>query len=167
MNMRNPYLSMSIEQVKTDAIHGVSAARRALAERDPAAAAGNRHRHRASRSQPQGVRAAGAGGRSYGRISQEPEAKEEESRQMKSTEQQTLIEPLLLNAAQTARLLGISRSKIYAMHSAGLLPLPVSLGGCVRWDRRELQAWLSARNPQTGLLPNRQQWVEMQAQKDF
>jgi excisionase family DNA binding protein len=75
------------------------------------------------------------------------------------------IEPLLLKPEQTAGLLGISRSKLYALHSAGLLPLPVSLGGCVRWDRAELQAWLSARNPQTGLLPNRQQWLEIQTQK--
>jgi len=74
------------------------------------------------------------------------------------------IEPLLLSAAQAGRLLGISRSKLYAMHSAGLLPLPVSLGGCVRWDRQELRAWLSARNPKTGLLPTRQIWVEIQAQ---
>jgi len=75
------------------------------------------------------------------------------------------IEPLLLNAGQTAGLLGISRSKLYALHSAGLLPLPVSLGGCVRWDRVELRAWLSARNLVTGLLPNRQQWAEIQGQK--
>ncbi len=78
-----------------------------------------------------------------------------------------MIEPLLLNAEATSRLLGISRSKLYSMHSAGQLPLPVSIGGCVRWDRLELVAWLAARNPKTGLLPNREQWVEMQAQKDF
>jgi predicted DNA-binding transcriptional regulator AlpA len=77
------------------------------------------------------------------------------------------IEPLLLNAEQTAGLLGISRSKLYALHSAGLLPLPLSLGGCVRWHRAELAAWLSARNPQTGLLPNREQWAEIQGQKKF
>ena len=75
------------------------------------------------------------------------------------------IEPLLLSAEQAARLLGIGRSKFYAMHSAGQVPLPVSLGGCVRWDRRELSAWVSARNPQTGLLPSRQQWAEIQSQK--
>ncbi len=77
------------------------------------------------------------------------------------------IEPLLLNAEQTAGLLAISRSKLYALHSAGLLPLPLSLGGCVRWDRAELAAWLSARNPQTGLLPNRQQWAEIQGRKEI
>jgi len=77
------------------------------------------------------------------------------------------IEPLLLTAEQAARMLGIGRSKFYSMHSAGLLPLPVSLGGCVRWDRQELRAWLSARNPKTGLLPTRQAWVEIQAQKEF
>jgi len=84
-----------------------------------------------------------------------------------SAERQTTIEPLLLNAENTARLLGISRSKLYAMHSTGQIPLPVSLAGCVRWDRAELQAWLSARNPKTGLLPTRQAWVEIQAQKEF
>ena len=77
------------------------------------------------------------------------------------------VEPLLLNAERTARLLGISRSKLYGMHSAGQLPLPVSIGGCVRWDRAELQAWLLTKNPRTGLLPNRQQWVEMQMEKNL
>jgi excisionase family DNA binding protein len=81
-------------------------------------------------------------------------------RQM-SADRQTLVEPLLLNAVEAARLLGVSRSKLYTMHSAGLLPLPVALGGCVRWDRDELRAWLSARNPKTGLLPTRQQWIEI------
>jgi predicted DNA-binding transcriptional regulator AlpA len=83
---------------------------------------------------------------------------------MTKIESQT-IEPLLLNAEQAARLLGIGRSKFYSLHNAGLLPLPVSLGGCVRWDLRELKAWLSARNPQTGTLPNRQQWAEIQGQE--
>ncbi|MFA5423553.1 MAG: helix-turn-helix domain-containing protein [Phycisphaerae bacterium] len=74
----------------------------------------------------------------------------------------TDIEPLLLAAVEVAHLLGISRSKLYAMHSAGQLPLPVSLGGCVRWSVDELRAWLSARNPKTGLLPTRQQWLNIQ-----
>jgi len=80
--------------------------------------------------------------------------------------EQTIIEPLLLNAEAAARLLGISRSKLYSLHSAGQIPLPVSLGGCVRWDRAELQAWLSARNPKTGLLPNRCQWLQMRMEKN-
>ncbi len=81
---------------------------------------------------------------------------------MSNADQQTTIVLLLLSAVEAARLLGISRSKLYAMHSAGLLPLPVSLGGCVRWSVDELRAWLSARNPKTGLLPTRQQWIEIQ-----
>jgi len=84
-----------------------------------------------------------------------------------NTQNEITIEPILLNAEQTGRLLGISRSKLYAMHSAGLLPLPVSLGGCVRWDREELRAWLSARNLKTGLLPTRQQWIGILDQKKF
>ncbi len=79
--------------------------------------------------------------------------------------QSVQIEPVLLKAEQAARMLGIGRSKFYSMHSAGLLPLPVSLGGCVRWDRLELRDWLSAKNPETGLLPNRQQWAARQAHK--
>jgi predicted DNA-binding transcriptional regulator AlpA len=77
------------------------------------------------------------------------------------------IEPLLLNAEQTGLVLGISRSKLYQMHNAGLLPLPVSLGGCVRWDVNELREWLSARDLKTGLLPNRQQWLKIMAEKKF
>ena len=79
-----------------------------------------------------------------------------------NTNPQIIVEPLLLSAVEAARLLGISRSKFYSMHAAGLVPLPVFLGGCVRWDRDELRAWLSARNPKTGLLPTRLQWIEIQ-----
>ena len=34
----NPYLKMLLDRVRQDAVHGVSLARRALAERDPASA---------------------------------------------------------------------------------------------------------------------------------
>jgi len=87
--------------------------------------------------------------------------------EMMNTQRATLLEPLLLNAEHTAHLLGISRSKLYSLHSAGQIPLPVRLAGCVRWDRAELQAWLLTKNPRTGLLPNRQQWLELRDRKDF
>lgn len=75
-----------------------------------------------------------------------------------TADQQTTIEPLLLSAVEAARLLGISRSKLYSMHSAGLLPLPVFLGGCVRWSVDELRAWVKA-----GCV-SREQWQAMKRQ---
>jgi hypothetical protein len=39
MKMDNPYLDMPIERVRADAIHGVSAAREALRQREPGKAA--------------------------------------------------------------------------------------------------------------------------------
>ena len=72
--------------------------------------------------------------------------------------QQTNIEPLLLSAVEAARLLGVSRSKFYSMHAAGLVPLPVFLGGCVRWPVDELRAWVKA-----GCV-SREQWQAMKRQ---
>lgn len=71
---------------------------------------------------------------------------------MANTNRQAVIEPLLLRADQAARLLSISRSKFYAMHSAGLVPAPIELGGSVRWNLGDLKRWI-----QNGCV-NREQW---------
>jgi excisionase family DNA binding protein len=52
------------------------------------------------------------------------------------------VEPLLLTADQAAELLGISPATLYRMRSAGKLPLPVRLGGSVRWSRETLVEWI-------------------------
>ena len=62
---------------------------------------------------------------------------------------------LTLTATQAAKLLGISRSQYYRMHTAGKVPEPVKLGGAVRWRRLELIEWLDAG------APSRDRWSSM------
>ncbi len=69
-------------------------------------------------------------------------------------------EKLLLSAVETASLLGISRTSLYALHSSGRLPLPGHLGRRTLWRKQELIDWTNARLP-NGELPSRQQWEAM------
>jgi len=57
------------------------------------------------------------------------------------------VEPLLLTADQSAKLVGLGRSTFYRLHSSGHVPLPVRLGGAVRWRMTELEAWVDAGCP--------------------
>jgi len=50
-------------------------------------------------------------------------------------------EPLLLRPVETARLLGIGRSKLFEMLARNELPV-IRLGRCVRIPRRELALWV-------------------------
>ncbi|MBL4701842.1 MAG: helix-turn-helix domain-containing protein [Phycisphaeraceae bacterium] len=61
----------------------------------------------------------------------------------------------LVTALKAAELLGISRAHFYRMHNAGRVPLPIRLGGSVRWRVSELVAWVEAG------MPNRQKWQSM------
>ena len=61
----------------------------------------------------------------------------------------------LLKGDDAAKMLDISRAHFYRMHNAGKIPLPVRLGGCVRWRVDELLAWIEAG------MPNRQRWQAM------
>ncbi|MCK6498496.1 MAG: helix-turn-helix domain-containing protein [Nitrospira sp.] len=54
---------------------------------------------------------------------------------------------VLLDVRQSAALLGMSRSAFYRLHSSGKVPLPIRLGGIVRWRRAELLAWVAAGCP--------------------
>ena len=58
-----------------------------------------------------------------------------------------LIAPLLVDAVEAARLLGISRAHLYALLSSGRLPAPVRLGRAVRWHRDTLIEWVRAGAP--------------------
>jgi len=71
------------------------------------------------------------------------------------------IEPLLLSAIETAKLLGIGRTALYALHSSGRLPLPVRLGGRTLWRRDEIAAWVTCEPP----CPSREKWDQIKAQK--
>ena len=61
---------------------------------------------------------------------------------------------LLLDAEDVGLLLGISRSMVLKLNASGQLPLPVRLGRCARWRRRELTEWVDAG------CPSRAQWQQ-------
>jgi predicted DNA-binding transcriptional regulator AlpA len=76
------------------------------------------------------------------------------------TADQQTIEPLLVNAATAAKLLSVSRSKFYSMHSAGLVPMPITLGqGSIRWSVDELREFVKAG------CPSRERWEAMKEQQ--
>jgi excisionase family DNA binding protein len=55
---------------------------------------------------------------------------------------------LLVDPAGAAAMLGISRTSLYGLLSAGRIPLPVlKAGRIVRWNRGELLAWIRAGCP--------------------
>ena len=51
-------------------------------------------------------------------------------------------EPLLITAADLARLLQVSTRTLWRMRSAGDLPEPVRFGGTVRWRLGEIRKWI-------------------------
>jgi len=53
------------------------------------------------------------------------------------------IEPLLLTARQTARMLAISERSLYSLTKAGNLPA-VRIGRSVRYDPDDIRAWIDA-----------------------
>lgn len=56
--------------------------------------------------------------------------------------------PMLLDAAEAARLLGVSRSTFWTYHNAGRVPLPIRLSArVVKWRKTELEAWVRAGCP--------------------
>lgn len=67
--------------------------------------------------------------------------------------------PLLVDAAEACRLLGIGRSLFFALKSGGRLPDPVHLGRAVRWGRDELRAWVAAGCPPREVWESRQKKV--------
>lgn len=68
-----------------------------------------------------------------------------------------IVERTLVRGREAAAMLGVSRAHFYRMHKAGRVPLPVKLGGAVRWRIEELRAWIAAG------MPNRQRWEAMHA----
>ncbi len=49
----------------------------------------------------------------------------------------------LLDAAEVARRLSISKSSLWRLRDRGLLPQPVRLGSLVRWRAVDVAAWLA------------------------
>jgi excisionase family DNA binding protein len=54
------------------------------------------------------------------------------------------MEPLLLRAAEVAKLLGLGRSKVFAMLAVGELPV-IRIGRSVRVPRAALEDWIAER----------------------
>lgn len=55
--------------------------------------------------------------------------------------------PLLLDAGEAARLLGIGRSTFYRLDETGGVPRGVHIGRMRRWRSDELRAWIAAGCP--------------------
>jgi excisionase family DNA binding protein len=54
------------------------------------------------------------------------------------------VDPLLLKAPEVAKLLGLGRSKVFAMIAAGELPF-IRVGRSVRVPREALERWIRER----------------------
>lgn len=54
-----------------------------------------------------------------------------------------LQEPLLISAAEVARLLQVSTRTLWRQLSAGQIPSPVRFGGTVRWRLEEIRKWIA------------------------
>jgi predicted DNA-binding transcriptional regulator AlpA len=66
-------------------------------------------------------------------------------------------EALLIDDRTAGALLGISRASIHRLRAAGRLPRAIKLGRACRWDRRELEQWVSAGAPALAM------WESMKA----
>lgn len=50
---------------------------------------------------------------------------------------------MLLKDHRVAAELGVSRRKVWAMHSAGQMPAPVRMGRSVRWRACDIERWVA------------------------
>lgn len=51
--------------------------------------------------------------------------------------------PVMLDVGAFADLLGVSTRHVRRLVDAGKCPQPVRLGGCVRWPRPTVEAWIA------------------------
>lgn len=51
--------------------------------------------------------------------------------------------PALLSVEQVGAMLEVSSSTIYRLSDGGKLPKPVKIGSLVRWNRIEIESWIS------------------------
>ena len=59
------------------------------------------------------------------------------------------LEPLLLKAPEAGKLLGLGRSKVFAMVAAGELPV-IRIGRSVRIPRQALERWIRDQTIEVG-----------------
>jgi predicted DNA-binding transcriptional regulator AlpA len=58
-------------------------------------------------------------------------------------DQDFVSEPLLISAAEVARLLQVSTRTVWRQLSADQIPQPVRFGGTVRWRIEEIRKWIA------------------------
>lgn len=64
-----------------------------------------------------------------------------------STDASSLEVPKLISLSTFARLTGMSTRSLQRLRDQGKLPMPVRLGRCLRWVRREVDEWIAAKCP--------------------
>lgn len=62
---------------------------------------------------------------------------------IKNNEEATGL-PLLIKAAEVARILNVSERTLWRLKSAKKIPEPVRLGGIVRWKRTEIESFVAS-----------------------
>ena len=74
-------------------------------------------------------------------------AVQHDRRLLKTPAEAASLRVLGIEAAQAARLCGISRATWYSLRKAGRVPRPVRLGRRVLWRVEELREWMAAGCP--------------------
>jgi len=57
------------------------------------------------------------------------------------------MENRLLDVAAAAAMLGISQRSVWRLRDSGKIPPAVRIGGCIRWRRHDIEAWIQAGCP--------------------
>jgi prophage regulatory protein len=89
------------------------------------------------------------------------DANEQDNQSRKDTQTETIESnnDCLINAKGVAKILNVGVSHIYMMRSCGLIPLPIKLGGSVRWNKLEIIDWIN-----TGC-PSLNKWMRLRDYK--
>ena len=56
----------------------------------------------------------------------------------------------LLSAKTLAKMLSLSKRQIFRLNSCGKLPVPIRIGGSVRWAEATIAEWLAVGAPDRG-----------------
>ena len=67
------------------------------------------------------------------------------------------MEPLTIRGKELSKLLNISLITLRRMDSAGKVPAPIRLNGCLVWNYQEVKDWVSAG------CPIRAKWLAIRA----
>lgn len=71
------------------------------------------------------------------------------------TETENDLKPLLIPIRDVAKILGISSRSVWRMLSTGQIIRPVRIGGSVRWNREEVEQWVTHGCPPVNPLPRK------------